>query len=438
MLIFLLIVSLAILVYAGSRTPRLGLLLNPATWFAGGLAFCYLLGALTLDSVPTSVAFTAPPLHAEPSARLLASIGVLAIAFGVLAGQAALARLHLPRVTTPDEPIVAKRVVQVGWTLFGVGFVAEVAYLNIFYLSIGESYRYGNAESYARIWGSGLAWLSMGSLILVAGALLIYIFEHKMLSKFVPLAIAMALSFTLGARKMVLSIALAALFGNLNKMSRARRRTVFAIFSLIGALFFLVAKTTRHDISPMGINEDVDLQEKAMSAFESDSLLTAGDMSPYWTFIDIFDKWDSMGTLQYGATYLHALIYYVPRALWSDKPVLGASVLVSQDLYGGYGVVPTVFGEMIMNFGPVGVPVLSFLAGILLAAYSSYASRHLDSRIHQLAHAFGLPWWFLAARSDFVTVFSFWIWSSGLILLVGWLVSSSIKAHRANRSRLLA
>ena len=61
-------------------------------------------------------------------------------------------------------------------------------------------------------------------------------------------------------------------------------------------------------------------------------------------------------------------IFLVPRFLWKDKPTESDARAYS-DLYFNYGAssfVITPFGDLIRNFGPVGVPIGMFFFGFLL------------------------------------------------------------------------
>ena len=60
--------------------------------------------------------------------------------------------------------------------------------------------------------------------------------------------------------------------------------------------------------------------------------------------------------------------FFIPRVVWPDKPVASEPRRYS-DLYFNYGdnsFAITPIGDLIRNFGPVGVPVGMFLLGILL------------------------------------------------------------------------
>jgi hypothetical protein len=64
---------------------------------------------------------------------------------------------------------------------------------------------------------------------------------------------------------------------------------------------------------------------------------------------------------------------FIPRIIWKDKPVI-ADGYSYNELYfghGGYGMTMTVMGDLLRNFGPVGVPIGMILLGFAIRIFYS-------------------------------------------------------------------
>lgn len=70
-----------------------------------------------------------------------------------------------------------------------------------------------------------------------------------------------------------------------------------------------------------------------------------------------------------GSTYAAWLVAPVPRAVWPSKPIIGTGPLIGTEIYGNVrsGVPPGLFGEAVLNFGPLGVPAIAMLFGFVIA-----------------------------------------------------------------------
>jgi hypothetical protein len=78
---------------------------------------------------------------------------------------------------------------------------------------------------------------------------------------------------------------------------------------------------------------------------------------------------------KYGATYFTWLTAPIPRVLWPEKPSLNMGVEITELVYGGkkwkggieYGTTPAgIIGELILNFGAIGVPFGCLAYGFLI------------------------------------------------------------------------
>lgn len=88
--------------------------------------------------------------------------------------------------------------------------------------------------------------------------------------------------------------------------------------------------------------------------------------------------------IKYGASYIGLLFAWVPRALWSEKPVFAYDQQIANDIYGIYGygfqAIPAgVVGELIMNFGPfLSIVFLAVLVWLVGVAYGLLKMKESD------------------------------------------------------------
>ncbi|KAG1707510.1 D-inositol 3-phosphate glycosyltransferase [Nymphon striatum] len=109
--------------------------------------------------------------------------------------------------------------------------------------------------------------------------------------------------------------------------------------------------------------------------FDSDrvfdlSLLTSDYLQTLWlessAFSSLMYSVESYGTqeLLWGSSFLAALIFYIPRAIFPDKPYSYELSSSLGDLH--YNLPASFYGEVIANFGFIGVPIMAFILGYTL------------------------------------------------------------------------
>ncbi len=91
------------------------------------------------------------------------------------------------------------------------------------------------------------------------------------------------------------------------------------------------------------------------------------DVSKTGLIIDYIDRNEEF---RYGETFSWIFLSFIPRSLWSDKPLsldtyFGMNVY-GAEMYGTGAVPPGIFAELYFNFGLTGVIAGCFLTGILL------------------------------------------------------------------------
>jgi len=93
---------------------------------------------------------------------------------------------------------------------------------------------------------------------------------------------------------------------------------------------------------------------------------------------------------RYGMSYLSWLFAPIPRTQWRDKPVLSQGLEISEVIYGarrsamgidGGGRPPGFIGEVIINFGLLGVPICGAVYGSLLRLFQNFHSSNSRSNV---------------------------------------------------------
>ena len=132
-------------------------------------------------------------------------------------------------------------------------------------------------------------------------------------------------------------------------------------------------------------------------------------------FIDAFDNlcriielYVDQGLYLYGWSIAGALVNFVPRGLWADKPYSLGRLLV-QDLTGeteltGTSFAPSLLGELVANFGFLAGPIGYFVFGALTRFLSGrFRSLEHDSP-YAILHLMSFVLLFLESRGDLLTV----------------------------------
>jgi len=109
----------------------------------------------------------------------------------------------------------------------------------------------------------------------------------------------------------------------------------------------------------------------------------------------VLDRVQGLHDLSLGATLSDVLYFFVPRALWPDKPV-SFSREFAQEFMGhtGYAqatfVSPSLFGELFLNWHVLGVVGGMFVFGVVQKTSYSYLMRDPSNPVSVLVHAVNL------------------------------------------------
>ena len=151
------------------------------------------------------------------------------------------------------------------------------------------------------------------------------------------------------------------------------------------------------------------------------SSMTLVNLFSYFEHFDVttrfLSRFNEFG-YHWGAGWLSELWFYVPRALYPDKPLEYGALLVPARLYPGayeQGYAPGFLGWSLsyLDFGWVGVMVAGLLRGIFTRAVYEY---YLTHRYNLFAFVFMMQfclWWVLAFATFPITV----LWSIAIALL---------------------
>lgn len=139
-------------------------------------------------------------------------------------------------------------------------------------------------------------------------------------------------------------------------------------------------------------------------AVESES--TGFEMFRELVFIQ--EHWTGSGREPHlnGRSYLANLVNPIPRYFWRSKPAETSGYILAE-AYGFIGpdgkpyvsIAPGVLGEMIMNFGFFGVPIVSFLIGIVLRSWDRLLAFAGQSFLMMAVFGSGLAVVILCGRS---------------------------------------
>ena len=192
--------------------------------------------------------------------------------------------------------------------------------------------------------------------------------------------------------------------------------------SILSIIFLNILGSYRHIQLTMMKDQTLNFFD-FMITFISDMNFSAMIAGFSWGFsmFDVFPKILDYynGATYYGYTIISALIGFVPRIIWNDKPVeTGTMIITTTDLYPGLyesqntGLIGTYLGEAYSNFGFIGILIYSIIIGYL---FSYYHKRALISfNIFFLPfYAIAFPYIFSIVRGGFD-----WVWMFVIFKLI--------------------
>lgn len=335
--------------------------------------------------------------------------------------------IHAPR--TVNIGVSARRVLLLG----GVGVLFSVYYLTKIGFGAAIGSRAAAAAAREAAWADPatrsifLALAIYPLLVAVGGALVVRRRLTNRLNRSILLAVALlgmvvllavvnpvaSARYTLGT----VIFALVVFFGG--TATRIRTRLVM-LGTILGFLFlFPIADAFRRDevrVSQLGF---------------ADEYMNNPDYDSFWQVANAFSYWID-GLVQPFQQFLGSILFWVPRALWPDKPI-DTGILLAQ--YRGYTVEnlsAPLWAELLVNGGILAVVVGCVLLGCLLGS--------LDRQIASAARQG--DWWLLpqAILPVYMTIFmrGSWLQATGAIVVVLACVAFVASRHAAPASEVPA
>jgi hypothetical protein len=144
---------------------------------------------------------------------------------------------------------------------------------------------------------------------------------------------------------------------------------VYIMAVIIAAMLFFYPMKTIGRMSQEGATVS-EISESSTEILRDVAAGQNGDQTVLDQFASSLTLIDRAGKLYYGTTYLTLLTSPIPRQWWPDKPGLADYMkdfsMPSRPM-GEMGMIMTFIGEFYINFGYLGVVVISFLTAYWLA-----------------------------------------------------------------------
>lgn len=146
---------------------------------------------------------------------------------------------------------------------------------------------------------------------------------------------------------------------NLCPWFQKKSRLIFVILFGIVVLFPVMGLYRYRGITEVPFSEIID------QIFSVDKYFTSGNYDAYQMLIAI-NKYVDMNGITFGKQLLGVILFFVPRQMWSSKPV-GSGAYVSSILGLSYDNISCpIVGEAYINFGVVGIAIFAIVFGVLL------------------------------------------------------------------------
>lgn len=151
-----------------------------------------------------------------------------------------------------------------------------------------------------------------------------------------------------------------------------QRRHVFRRYFGVAMIFLLlfafpVLDAWRYDAA-------VQLSEVGEDAFGVSSVTVNGDYDAYQQLMNLLRYVDSNG-YEFGRQLLGALFFWMPRSVWSDKPVATGNEVASSLWYANVNLSMPLWGEFYVDFSYVGVAVGFLALGMLVRALRNLSNQ---------------------------------------------------------------
>jgi len=298
-----------------------------------------------------------------------ASMGFLILSFAFLVVYVSyfLFRTKLATSTLPSSAIVGDARACERLAMFSVVIgLAYIAFSAILFGSVSNAmlsaYKRVQATSSISNFRSILYWAA------VVSSIFAFLISRNMkvslwcrLLVYLAIIISLILSLSNGGRSVFILYLVALLFFVVVKANT--RQLIILSGAFVGFVFLVSSAMIYARYSAQG----------AVAASEFDAVGYAFTGLRYLDHFVISMGYADWAGHDYGGLYGNAALSFIPRSLWEEKPQL-ISAGLRYYIYGDYtgGVPPGLFGEGYISFDVLGVMIVAFLYGWLLAKLDSY------------------------------------------------------------------
>ena len=210
---------------------------------------------------------------------------------------------------------------------------------------------------------------------------------------------------------------------------------VVVITLIVGVLIFPFLTTLRFE----GLNawrKAVEAVGRTMADPRLVVLVTGGRFHDLDALAEIIERVPRESPYLSGFSYLLTFVAFIPRAVWSEKPVISLGKILADtffsDVYGGTGTAAStsLVGELYWNFGVIGVPFgMAFFGYLWRVAYNYLVKPHGNLSTALVTSAI-FPAFFISMEQSFAASFSANLLKLALIVLVCFVTGK--KLHRTN------
>lgn len=264
------------------------------------------------------------------------------------------------------------------------------------------------SEMYGRGYlAAGFTWLFVGTMFILAK----YSVQRKkrdLVLFYVLLVPQLAMFFVLGNRHDALFIVTVVILFYHFAIERIKFSRLVLV-ALVGFLALNVVGTMRQsDYEDYGdfVNKSINAALKAKGDAFFYTLTTGEFVAPFETFPQVIRKFGSDEVpCQWGWTFLRAPIYFVPQAIYSDRPPV-LTHWYMETFYGnheGQNIGRQFFflAEGYLNFGPIGVFLVAAFWGLFLGAVHRWRAQNSKNWAVSLVYALTIAFLMKCVGGDF-------------------------------------
>lgn len=133
--------------------------------------------------------------------------------------------------------------------------------------------------------------------------------------------------------------------------------------------------------------------------------LLEGHFDAFQNFVRIMD----LNIITYGNQFLGAMLFFVPRSIWPDKPIGTGHYLASQASYSFDNISATWYAEGWANFGFLGAASFSVFIGYLMGYLDKKFWNNQLAGIGKVIYLFLLGYLFFLLRGDLLSSLAYLI-----------------------------